>query len=94
MSLMCTKKAEIVGKTGERFGYQKRKHHPDLKKKCQAGKKRYLDKKESIKQNEKQKYLENPTPENKYQKAKYRENPDWLLVKEHQDTRNGFYMMH
>ena len=73
---------------------KKRKHHPDLKKKCQAGKKRYLDKKESIKQNEKQKYLENPTPENKYQKAKYRENPDWLLVKEHQDTRNGFYMMH
>ena len=46
---MCTKKGAIISKTGQRFGYQKRKYHNDPQKKKDAAKKRYYNKKESIK---------------------------------------------
>ena len=56
---MCTKKGAIISKTGQRFGYQKRKYHNDPQKKKDAAKKRYYNKKESIKQYKRGKYLEN-----------------------------------
>ena len=71
---MCTKKGAIISRTGESLDTKKRKGHNDPGKKRGAAKKRFNNKKESIKQYKRGKYLENQTSIIMHQKAKYQEN--------------------
>ena len=73
---MCTKKGAIVSKTERHLDTKKRKYHNDPQKKRSATKKRYNNKKESIKPYNRGKYLENRTSKIMPQKAKNQKNPE------------------
>ena len=80
-TIKCALKKEQLASRRERdWGIKKTKDHNDPEKKRDAAKKRYNNKKESVKRYKRGKYLENRTSKIMCQKAKYQENPEMQLA--------------